>query len=168
MVVVDLPEACGHFPAAGCCSGDEDEILGQRDMIIMTEAVLAKDDIGIVGIAVDLVSFPYPVLFPLEFLFEFQDNIEHIANVDVVDDNMWLDSDVFLDDPDHLINVVLVIDIFVAQLPIGEDVIGVDAEEDLSLALQGREDILLRFRIESWQDSCGMCIIHEFPSYLEI
>ena len=88
-------------------------------MIVVTESVFAEDHINILRISVDLVSFPYPVLFPLEILFEFEDDVEHIADIDIVDYDMRFDSDILLYVPDELIDVVFVIDILIAQLPVG-------------------------------------------------
>lgn len=119
MIVVDLSETGRHLSAAGSGSCHQDKILGQWDMIVVAESVLAEDHVRIMRISVDLVSFPYPVLLPLEIFFEFEDDVEHIRHVDVVDHDMRFDSDILFDVPDHLVHVFLIIDILIAQLPIG-------------------------------------------------
>jgi hypothetical protein len=119
MIVVYLSETGRHFSAAGSGSRDEYQILGQWDVIVMTESVFAEDHIDILRISVNLVSFSYPILFPLKIFFEFEDDIEHITDIDVVDDDMRFDSDILFYVPDHLIDVVLVSYILVAQLPVG-------------------------------------------------
>jgi len=87
-------------------------------MIVVTESVFAENHIDVVRISVDLISFSYSVLFPLEVLFEFEDDVEHISDVDIVDDDMRFESDILFDVPDHLIHVFFVIDILIAQLPV--------------------------------------------------
>ena len=119
MVIVDLSETGRHFSAARSGSSDEDKIFRQWNMVVVAKSIFAEDGICIVWISVDLVSFPYSVLFSLEIFFEFEDDVKHIADVDVVDDDMRFESDILFDDSHHLINIIFVIDILVAQLSIG-------------------------------------------------
>ena len=88
-------------------------------MIVVAESIFAEDHIQIVRISGDLVSFPYSILFSLEIFFEFEDDVKHITDIDVIDDDMWFNSDILFDESNHLIHIFLVADILVAQLSIG-------------------------------------------------
>lgn len=119
MIVVDLSETGGHLSAARGCSCDENKVLGQWDVIIIAESVFAENGICVVRISGYFVSFSDPILFSLKIFFEFEDDIEHISDIDIVDDDMRFDASIFFYDSHHLIDILLVVDIFVAQLPIG-------------------------------------------------
>lgn len=105
-------------------------------MIVITKSVFTEDGVRIVRISGNLVSFSDSVLFSLKIFFKIENDIESIGDIDVVDDDMWFDSDIFFDDSYHLIYIIFIVDIFVAQLPIGQNIICVDTEQYFRLTLQ--------------------------------
>lgn len=87
-------------------------------MIVITKSVFTEDGVRIVRISGNLVSFSDSVLFSLKIFFKIENDIESIGDIDVVDDDMWFDSDIFFYIPYQLIDIFFVIDILIAQLPI--------------------------------------------------
>ena len=88
-------------------------------MIVIAESILAENYICVVRISGYFISFSYSILFSLKIFFKFNDDIKHISDIDIVDDDVWFDSNIFFYISDQLIYVFLIIDILIAQLPIG-------------------------------------------------
>ena len=149
MIEIYLSQAGRHFSAVGSSSRDQYQIFGQWDMIVMTKSIFTEDCLSIMRIAVDLISFPDPILFSLEILFKFEDDIKHIPDIDIIDHDMWFDSDIFFDISDELIDVVFIVDIFVAELSIGKDIYSIYAEHYLCIIFEREENIFFGLRIKT-------------------
>jgi len=105
-------------------------------MIIITKTIFTENHIYIMRISGNLVSFSYSVLFSLKIFFECEDDVKHITNIDIVDDDMWFESDILFNNSDHLIDILFIINILIAQLSIGYNVVCIYTKQNFSLTFQ--------------------------------
>ena len=135
-------------------------------MIVTTKSFLAQYHISIKWISVDLISFPYFIIFSLKLFLKIKNNIKHMTNIDSIDHEMRSDTNIFFDISEHISNILSEIDRLITQLSIIDNIFCAYTKQNISLVFERREDVFLRFCLESRKYSSRMSIGHKLSSDL--
>lgn len=163
--VVELREAYGHLAGAGAGGRDDDEGTLGLDVIVLSEAVLAGDEVDVQGIAVDEVV---DVGFDAE-AFEAHTEVIGGALAVVVGDHDGADFETAVDEGVAQAQDVLVVgDAEVGANLVFDDVLGADYDDDFNLVADFAEHAQLGVGLEAGQHAAGVVVVEKFASQLEI